>query len=327
MSSFAGLADYIRAVAHLGWLDEPSRAEIARLVGLDTSARAGAEDPERASEPPPDPVGAGVFTRPGLAGGEDTPLRGREIESELRLVSTTRPPIPEWLQQVAVLPIQDGGGALGRIGVPEPLLAPAQTRAILSTGLATTAYDGALWVEEAVRRIARGQHFGDVPRMPRPTLLRGVQVLVDRGGGMLPFYEDVKELLDRIRSVVGRTLVHVLQFEASPLRGVGAGAQWSWTGYEHHRPAPGTVVLLVTDLGIGTSPAGSGASVREWLAFAELVRRERCALRALVPYPENRWPAALKDVLTILPWDRGTGVHRVQRALAHERPRLHGEAP
>ena len=53
------------------------------------------------------------------------------------------------------------------------------------------------------------------------------------------------------------------------------------------------------------------ARADEWAAVATALRRRDCPVVALVPYPERRWPRALRRRLTIFLWDRATGATHV----------------
>ena len=322
MSVHVRLADLIRAVGHLRPADDASRAEIADLLGEPLAAQTGSTKAPELRDPALDER-AGV--EPPLSPWLGTPpveLAGDELPTTLRALGAPARRLPSWLHLAPPLPVEED--APFPAASPDPLLDPALARAVLGGALATTAHDGELWVEEAVRRIAMGLPFAEVPRRPRPTLRRGVQVLVDRGPAMLPFHEDVSSLLAQVRSVFGAPLVRVLQFDRSPLQGAGQGSRRTWTPYAPQLPEPGTVVVAVTDLGIADVFDTPGASPLEWLEFAALLHRHGCPLRVMVPYPEPRWPVALRGRLRILPWDRGTGVQRVKRTLAPERHAAEG---
>jgi hypothetical protein len=66
-------------------------------------------------------------------------------------------------------------------------------------------------------------------------------------------------------------------------------------------------VVLLSDLGIG-EPVHQfeRALPAEWLRFAEQARRAGCPLVAIVPYEPRRWPASLRRLMAIIPWDRRT---------------------
>jgi len=201
----------------------------------------------------------------------------------------------------------------------EPLFVPRWTRAILSTALATDGDEGQLDVERVAETLARGEHLDRWPTLSRPTLNRGIQLLVDRGRSMAPFIGDQVSMQKELAHVVGRDRVQTLRFSGCPLRGAGAGPATSWAAY---RPPPaGTPVVLLSDLGIGGPLVGGDrAGVDEWLGFARLVRKARCPLVAFVPYAAPRWPRALAPLLTIIHWDRTTTVSAVRSRVgrAHE---------
>lgn len=186
----------------------------------------------------------------------------------------------------------------------EPLFEPRWTRELLASALATTRYDGPVDGVRLVDTIARGRVVTEVPRLPRPTLSRGAQLLVDVGDAMDPFVQDRRELAADLINVVGSSLVTMLFFRDAPTRGVGVGRVWS-SRYEP--PEPGVPVLVLTDLGIGGPGASqTPSSEREWFALHDVLRPRGSRLVALVPYNEERWPRRLAQKLTIVRWDRAT---------------------
>jgi hypothetical protein len=80
-------------------------------------------------------------------------------------------------------------------------------------------------------------------------------------------------------------------------------------------PAPGTSVLLLTDLGIG-----GGSNRRRWprkdslLSLARRLAAQQSALVALVPYPASRWPVDIDRRIGLVFWDRRTTVADVRQA-------------
>jgi hypothetical protein len=321
----APLADLVRTFEILRPQDDATRAAIARLLRIEAAAEAppappvettrhirvedqgeGRDEvesrptPRRETPPAPAPV-------PEPAGDR------AELSAVLKPDFTAPRRLPGWLEQVAPLP-EETAGARPEVPVPDPLLEPRWTRALLSGALATFSETGPLDVPRLVRGVARSVPWTAVPRRPWPTLARGVQVLVDHGEAMLPFAADQDGLLESLRAVVGKERLEVLRFER-PGDKAGAGPRRTWTSYfERHRPRPGMAVLALTDLGIG---AQGMRPVRpaDWRAFAEELRRLGAPLVALVPYDRTRWPEGLERVLTILPWDRSTSVRTVRRAI------------
>jgi hypothetical protein len=192
----------------------------------------------------------------------------------------------------------------------EPLWEPAWTRELVAAALTTRATGHTIDESRAVNTIAHGRPLTDVPLIPRRTLSRGVQVLVDVGEAMVPYARDRTQLVRQIGLVAGHSRVTVLRFSSTPLRGAGASGRPTWRRYAP--PEPGTPVLALTDLGIGGHPVDTGrASAAAWLQLAGWLERRASRLIALVPYPPARWPTALRRAITILRWDRPTTVAEV----------------
>jgi hypothetical protein len=210
--------------------------------------------------------------------------------------------LPTWLDRAEVLPPADPAQATAQPSL-EPLLHPRWSRAILSSALATFQEDGPLDTDGIVEKAARCQPITSLPRRRLPTLRLGIQLLLDRGGGMMPFARDQESRVQQLR------------FADSPLRGNGPGSRFTWRR-RYDPPSAGTPVVLLTDLGIARRRAPTvGAEEHEWREFAALVRAADCPLIAFVPYAEHRCPPRLHQVMCILQWDRSTTASKVREAL------------
>jgi hypothetical protein len=184
--------------------------------------------------------------------------------------------------------------------------------------LSTDSGDGPIDVARLIERLARREHFRDLPREPLLTLRRGVQLLVDTAEAMLPFARDQQVLERALHDVVGDSL-EVLRFVGCPSRGAGRGRPSRWPR-EYPPPPAGTVVLVVTDLGIGGSHLSTEpASTSEWAVFAESVQHADCPLVALVPYAPARWPECLQRLVRMVYWDRPTTAGAVRHAIGMAR--------
>lgn len=329
--SGAALADYLRAVERLGAADRATRLRIAHLLGLappadqtetappvDRPSAADVPGPAEAPEVPEeaeveDDGGAGAGAPVHHSAAYQPAPAGRERPFDLVPVQGAPRATPAWVLETDAVPLPPA-----TVGdpppPPEPLLNPATARAVLSTALSTFLPDGPLDLAALVRAAASGRAVDAVPRRPRRTMGHPVQLLVDRGEGMLPFRADVRQLTGRVRMVAGADRVSVLGFEGTPLRGAGEGSRRTWMPYR--LPPPGTVVAAVTDLGIAQAGRGSGAPPGEWLALARLLRRRGMVLRAFVPYPPERIPAPLRREVRVITWDRSTGARAVHTLLA-----------
>lgn len=198
----------------------------------------------------------------------------------------------------------------------DPLFEPLWTRNIVAAAVATRLPKGPVDMPDLIDRIAWGRPVYAIPRFPQSSLFRGAQILVDIGEGMELFYRDQEHLLYEIRQAIGKESISTLRFRDNPFRGAGPGPVWTWQPYV--LPAPGTPVMVISDLGIGgplLNPDRS--SIDEWLAFARKLREQSCPLIAFVPYPENRWPSELVKQIALVCWDRSTTVGTICRKIRH----------
>jgi hypothetical protein len=326
--SSISLADLISAVVHLEPDDEAAR-RIVQLLGLETVvAGLGVDRPlpgaydsirEAATPPPPAtlprtelPLGVTPQVPPSLA---EPPIYVATAELSFDRRVATSP--PSWLADPAMPPMQPASKAPAPNGeaalLHEPLFSRLGERAILSAALATETNEGAIDIRKVESRLAERQSIAVLPRLPSSTLRRGVQLLLDHSETFAPYARDREAVTTAIGNVVGRHGVSWLRFRGSPQRGVFAPrkqvAPW--------RPPPrGTVVALVSDVGIG-GPAFSPdrAMETEWLEFAAMVQAAGCPLVAFVPFGPRRWPSSLAHAMVLIQWDRATSVRALRRAL------------
>jgi hypothetical protein len=308
------LASLIRVVGTLQPKDSETEEAIRRLLGIrepDATVRGNANEdgpgpsPPRIMPPPDDyePLDTGDISKTPAQAEQPLDLEVRELPPRAR---ASRP-----FPNAVSLPKDPAPTA--RAPLP-PLLSPHNTRAVLSTALSGQASDGALDLERLVERVARRLPLSSLPRKPRPTLGRGVHVLVDVSRGMDPFARDARELVARIRLVAGAELTQVYYFEQAPS---SVAPEHSPSDFQPYRPPrEGASVLVITDLGIAPVAAEADDDVEAaWRKLAATLRQGDSTLIALVPYPEKRWPTSHARELVRIPWDRTTGVTTVRRAL------------
>jgi len=198
-------------------------------------------------------------------------------------------------------------------GVPT-LLAPRQERALITAIAIALAETGELDEARVVEQVARGEPLVRIPRRLRPTSHLGVQLLVDRGPRLEPLRDDQRTLRDALLRTVGVHRIQVLRFADFPDR-VGPGTPRTWRRYAP--PASGTVVLVVTDLGLGRLGSIERThAVEHWIDWAGRVRSAGAHPVALVPHGPRLWPRGLQRHLRLVHWDRTTSVGSVRGAAA-----------
>jgi hypothetical protein len=303
-------ADLIRAVADLA-PDNPERArEIAVLLGLRSAPARAVEGPAEPPAPPPEPS----EVPPAFPSDSEYPAAADRGPAQA--VPATLVPLAvdtqvtedvQWLHAVGPLDQRPPGTAHETLPV-EPLFEPRWTVGIVFAALATDV-PGRPDVARAVAVLARGGALDRMPSLPRPSLRRGAQVLIDLGAGMEPFREDQESFVADLRRALGDERVEVLHFADCPSRGAGAPGATGWTAYRP--PQGGVPVVFLTDLGLG-STAGE-ARPREWRAFLDDIHAEGSPCIAFVPYPRARVPRMLRSAVLVVRWDRPTTAGWVRR--------------
>jgi hypothetical protein len=306
------VADVAAALEALDVRDDATERRIMELLGVEPIEEAHA--PNVATIPLPDDDAACSAAEPPPT---HVPQSYRYIPSAVHSFSPQRAAAP-------ALRLQMGGERLA-IGLSErdeppllltPLLRASSVRAILSASVSTEIVTG-LDTRRAIGIIARREPFDRLPLKMINSVRRGVQLLLDKSGGMSPYLRDQAWLTGWMARVIGRQRMEIGSFSGVPQRGLHRGLKRlrAW-----HPPPRGTPILLLTDLGIGY-PAGfdDAASADEWLAFAVLARRAECPVVAFVPYPPERWPPALRRAITILRWDRQLTAGRAAKRVASAR--------
>lgn len=196
----------------------------------------------------------------------------------------------------------------------EPLFKASWSREIIAAIAAKRLMAGRVDTKQLVRTVAQGAPIERIPQLPTRTLTRGVQLLVDNGVAMEPFRRDQTHLAEMLKGVVGESLVEELSFSDCPNR--GCFDPQSWREIRYRLPAPGTPVLVLSNMGIGGPYLHrEQCSVLEWTQLYAQLAQRNCRLIALVPYPEHRWIPWLSRIIAHIPWDRSTSLSRVLEIL------------
>ncbi|MFE0516711.1 hypothetical protein [Streptomyces sp. NPDC058964] len=198
--------------------------------------------------------------------------------------------------------------------VVEPPWTPEWARGVMVAAVSVPLASRRLDQRALVRKVSRQEVLRAVPWQRRSSTRRGVQLLLDHGPGMTPFQDDRRWLQGLLGSVAGRDRVEVLRFTGSPLRGVAHGTLFGLRAYR--APAPGTPVVLVSDLG-RVRPRFAGratAGAAEWLEFADRVLHAGCPTVCLSPFPATAYPSALAGRIALIPFDRRISLRHAREA-------------
>ncbi len=165
-----------------------------------------------------------------------------------------------------------------------------------------------------VRRLALAHPIEPMPCRRRRRWGAALQILFDRSQRLVPFRTDA--------AVVACDLARLF-----PRRGVQRGAvlevagqRLVWTADGEPRPyavpVPGTVVVVLGDLGCLSQDAAS--LVDGWVAFGHRLREAGCRPVVVTPASPAYWPRSLPGPWIMVPWDQGAGEPARGRADAVE---------
>lgn len=328
------IGDLVRALEILSPMDDEAFQAIARTLGFEAGFESKPEVEAKTPLPKaPMPGAPRPTVRRTVTQIKPKPPVSSDAEAiPLQVVSLPQLQVPP-PQVVEAVPRVLGDTAAAPLP-HQPLFEPRWTRAILSQALATPSPDGPIDFERVIETITRREELRALPRLPEATLRRGVQLLVDQSDAMNPYKRDAQVLVERIRQVVGIHNAQVLHFRGYPLI-PDASPNVNWGAYpvgisgsapdtlfdaygrrrgEYEPPPSGTVVALITDLGIGQPLfSNESASPSLWLEFAQRVRQAGCPLIAFVPYAVSRVPGELSSAFKIVQWDRQTTANKIRR--------------
>ena len=296
------IADVLWAQAALRPATDASKAQIALALGFGQRTSIDFASDSATAEAADEPTLSLPLEAEQLPAKVARDMPARQFSLSVRPVGHEPPAYPATTDPTL---FQPKAGA--RPAPFPPLLNPGWTRSILSTALMRPARIGALDVRSVIERIARGEAISRLPQQTLSVVAPLVHVLLDVGPGMLPFLEDQRGLLEVLRRVVGKHAVEVAHFSGVPLR-AGIGLPGKWRAF---RPARGSAVLVVTDLGLARGGLGS-VPLPSWSQFLRGARQDGAPVVGLVPYPATRWPRELSKMMHLLHWDRATPVARAK---------------
>lgn len=202
----------------------------------------------------------------------------------------------------------------------DPLINPARARETVGAAIALRRTGKTIDVARLVDAVARGIPPVRLPYRTTWSPRAGVQVLLDGGEGMTPFFDDQLWLIRQLARNVGAELMRVYRYHGSPLRGVRElpRQRYAPPAYPasprpqrappllaYSPPPPGTPVLVLGDLGLGRGD--DSAELPEWAVWAQQLATRRCPPLVLLPWSAAHWPK-LPRYLALAYWDRSLGL-------------------
>jgi tetratricopeptide (TPR) repeat protein len=228
---------------------------------------------------------------------------GPPIPSDLYPLPPVGQSAPEWM--VEIEPLKKDRWYKPAKPPLEPLLPGQWARGILIDHLAARLPEGAVDVPRLVTRFAKAEPIERLPTKKVPRLRRHLQILLDVSEAMSLFRRDAQNLLQWVQRIVGKDKVRILTFRGCPSNGVFTAS----TGYEetelYAHPKSGSVVLLITDLGVGRPPLSTEpASPEDWQKFIYGLSVAGCRTVVFTPYGKERVPPLPKHGVHVVEWGR-----------------------
>jgi formylglycine-generating enzyme required for sulfatase activity len=286
--SLVGRVDLVRALDAGGALLQEALAD---LLGYQRQPRpkrpadvvSGREDSQRVPPAPPPP--------PAPLQAVDLPFwLPTEFEPVLPLTaadtSTFRP------APLQIKPVQIPTGRL---------CSDAQILTRLRRYSAFSDANGGVDLDKLVDRLSRGALLPVLPRKRRKRWGQSIHIIVDRSRRLAPYWADQDQVCADIERVYPSGGVKVAIFD----EGCGVPPTQpprSDNGYTF--PHPGTIVLVLGDLGCLARPLGLRDKLKTtWLAWGRAFQSRDNPTIALVPCDPGRCDRSLARLWKVLPWE------------------------
>jgi formylglycine-generating enzyme required for sulfatase activity len=181
-------------------------------------------------------------------------------------------------------------------------------------------------MNRAVELAARAEPMKRLPFLQRLTRAGTCQVILDMDRYLLPFWDDQTDLKQKIKKLRGSSGLEVLVFENGPQ---GLCRRWGKELEElkpYRLPAPGTPILIISDLGClekneggkGRRVEGEKVSTRHvtgrrrqaWMRFGKRLKRAGFLPTVLTLCSSRYWDIELTRCWRLVCWDRGERLPR-----------------
>lgn len=313
-----GLGDWVRVLAELPTISLSEQMLIARCLGLqvdklenthnDQSTRgAWQRNPEtRADKPSTTPDTESLPELP----DEILPIRIEKLPNTLQ--AGLAPPLPAEIANQEPLKL----GASNHPPVPRLSLFPQRTaRGLLAASVAQPARGYDLDMPRLIRASVQRKPLRSLPLLPRFSTQQGCQLLLDFSEALVPWWDDMRDLIQQFQAVLGETACPVYEFTDNPRHAV----RWTETGEQTWQAIAGKPVVSATDFGqVRTARHELRPGLSVWRDFALHCRRWQIPVIALTPLGHKRCPKELAHLMSIIDWNPHTRVSDVKRLINHQ---------
>lgn len=324
-----GLADWVRVMEQLLETSLAERYQIARCLGLQASAEDNLVEPQAKhdawkrkqhqsitpqTKPLPTPLSKPEESEPPI----DLPYEILPISIE-KLPNTVEaglaPPLPPEIENQ--IPLQ-----LGESGIPPipriPLFPQCTVRGLLSAAVSQPVEGYDLDIPRLIQASIQRRPLRKLPLLPRLATRNGCQLLLDFSDALVPWWDDMRDLMQQFRAVLGETACPVYEFTDDPFEAI----RWTETREIAWKTEiiEGQPVVIATDFGqVRAAHHDLRPSLYIWRKFVLHCRRLHIPVIAFTPLSRERYLNSLEHHISIIEWQPNTRAEDIKRLVKHKR--------
>lgn len=320
-----GLGDWVRVLAELPTITPTEQVLVARCLGLQADKlesthnerstrgawqRSPRKPEARADKPADKPITTpDTESQPKLP-DEILPIRIEKLPNTLE--AGLAPPLPAEIASQKPLEL----GASNHPPVPRHSLFPQRTaRGLLAASVAQPSRGYDLDMPRLIRASVQRKPLRSLPLLPRFSTQQGCQLLLDFSEALVPWWDDMRDLIQQFHAVLGETACPVYEFTDNPCHAV----RWTETGEQTWQAIAGKPVVIATDFGqVRTARHELRPGLSVWRDFALHCRRWQIPVIALTPLGHKRCPKELAHLMSIIDWNPHTRASDVKRLINHK---------
>lgn len=204
---------------------------------------------------------------------------------------------------------------------PRHLLFPKKTaRGIITESLMQPTTGGDIDVDKIIQAYVRQQPLRHIPYKQLTSIYNGCQLLLDFSEALMPWWEDMRSLIQQFQNILGKELCPVYEFDNDPSEAI----QWTESGEKTWNPIENRPVVIASDLGaINTPKADFRSAKSNWLRIINICKQKNTPIIILNPLHHSSWDNLLSQKTIMIHWNPATNAGDVQRLMQEVRSHHH----
>ncbi len=245
-----------------------------------------------------------------------------ELPDEILPIHIKKLPNTSAVGLVPSLPVEIANQEPLRLGtssylpVPRHSLFPQRTaRSLLAASVTQPSHGHDLDILQLIRASVQRQPLRSLPLLPRFSTQQGCQLLLDFSKALVPWWDDMRDLIQQFHAVLGETACSVYEFTDNPRHAV----RWTEAGEQTWQVIAEKPVVIATDLGqVHTAHHELRSSLSVWRDFALHCRRWQIPVIVFTPLGYKRCPKELAQLMSIIDWNPHTCASDIKRMINHK---------